>query len=54
LQQTGPERFSPPCLTPLFAAETLLRLLFGDTLPYTSFYNASSPLESSSRFKLML
>jgi hypothetical protein len=32
----------------------MLRLLFGDTLPYSSFYNSSSPLESSSRFKLMM
>lgn len=44
---------------PLFAtfgtsSETMLRLLFGDTLPYSSFYNSSSPLESSSRFKLMM
>jgi hypothetical protein len=35
-------------------AETLLRLLFGDSLPYSSFYNTSSPLEESSRFKLMM
>jgi hypothetical protein len=36
------------------AAETLLLLLFGDTLPFSSFYNSSWPLESSSRFKLMM
>ena len=36
------------------AAETLVRLLFGDTLPYSSFRNASWPLEVGSRFKLMM